>query len=71
MQRALDALIVHAYEKMKEFFHKVFNTTVENVSSPRTFSSGQFLCRLIRCERECRIFTPERELRARDAFSSP
>ena len=41
MQRALDALIVHAYETMSEFFHKVFNTTVENVLSPRIFSSGQ------------------------------
>jgi hypothetical protein len=38
VQRALDALIVRDYERIMEFFHKVFNTTVENFLSPRFFS---------------------------------
>ena len=77
MQRALDALIVHAYETMREFFHKVFNTTVENLlplefflqtelSEPSSFSSS-----LIRCDSECGIVAPERELRDRDELFSP
>lgn len=37
MQRALDAVMVHAYEAMGEFFHKVFNTTVENFLAPIFF----------------------------------
>lgn len=41
MQRALDAVMVHAYEAMDEFFHKVFNTTVENFFMAEIFSSEQ------------------------------
>ncbi len=48
VQRALDALIVHAYETAREFFHKVFNTTVENFFVVGIFSSDQVLYRSIR-----------------------
>ena len=34
---------MHAYETMSEFFHKVFNTTVENVLSLRVFSGPNWM----------------------------
>lgn len=51
VQRALDALMVHAYEAMDEFFHKVFNTAVENLLlrdvffAPESGTRPNFLCR--------------------------
>jgi len=52
---------------MSEFFHKVFNTTVENVLSPRIFSSGQIGSD---ATANAEFFAPERELRGRDGCFS-
>lgn len=68
---------MHAYETTSEFFHKVFNKTVEIFSLARFFRQAKldeasgFSSSWLRCNSEYAIFASEPEWHEGDALSSP